>query len=292
MSNPDGRQLTTQEWIVGAILVAYLMVTGLGAVALVIGNFPSERAPATSATASATDSTAGQELRLLRLPPDGAFAKQGFSVTQGMILIALCAGIAGSFLHAAQSLSSYLGNRTFKISWTPWYFLRPWVGALLGLGLYLTFSAGFLGLTVTGLGSDGDIDSPYAVVALSFLGGWFSKKANDKLKEVFDTLFTTKEDEKRSNKLNNIDQPTITGFYPKPVPPGTHEIIITGQHFQEGATVLVDGAEHQAIYESAAILRLDTSSLGTVPTGSSVKIAVKNPDGLDPISAAQKLEFS
>jgi hypothetical protein len=55
---------------------------------------------------------------------------------QGLVLLALLAGILGSFMHAAQSLSAFVGNRQLRASWTLWYVLRPPIGAILGALFY------------------------------------------------------------------------------------------------------------------------------------------------------------
>jgi hypothetical protein len=115
------------------------------------------------------------------------------SSDQGLILLVTLTGVAGSFLHAAQSLSSYVGNASFKASCTVLYFLRPWIGGILGLAIYFTFRAGLI--------AGASAVNPYGVVALGLLGGWFSKTTTDKLQEVFETLFKTEEDSKRKDKL-------------------------------------------------------------------------------------------
>ena len=43
--------------------------------------------------------------------------------------------------------------------------------------------------------------SPFGIAGLSGLVGMFSKQAIDKLREVFETLFKTTEDDKRKDKL-------------------------------------------------------------------------------------------
>ena len=117
----------------------------------------------------------------------------GLSNDQGFMLIALFSGICGSFLHAAQSLSSYLGNQKFIASWAVWFLVRPIIGGILALAIFLTLKAGLLGTI--------DAVNPYGVTAISLLGGWFSKTTTDKLQEVFEVLFKTNADSQRVNKL-------------------------------------------------------------------------------------------
>lgn len=174
---------TKPDFWLAILLVVYLFFIGLGAALIIIVNFPIEALPEKTIVFSEIEES---KLRMF------SFGKLG-SADRGLLLLAFFAGIAGSFLHAAQSLSSYIGNAEFKASWTTWYFLRPWIGGILGFAIYFALRAGLIA-GVTGV-------NPYGVVALGLMGGWFSKTTTDKLQEVFDTLFKTDEDKKRKNKL-------------------------------------------------------------------------------------------
>jgi hypothetical protein len=118
------------EFWLAIILVIYLLAVGVGSAAVVIINFPTEN----GGNITFADDGEGKIIFI----PFGTLR----SSDQGLALFALLAGIAGSFLHAAQSLSSYIGNKTFKASWTTWYFLRPWIGGILGITLYFAIRAG------------------------------------------------------------------------------------------------------------------------------------------------------
>jgi hypothetical protein len=163
------------------LLLVYLLVVGAGASVGLIANFP-------TVTDGVICFPHGEE---------GAFKffRIGTSLPseQGLILLAILAGIVGSFLSAAQSLSSYVGNGTFVSSWTIWYVLRPWIGGILGLSIYFAFRAGLV--------AGASAVNPHGVVALGILGGWFSKTTTDKLKEVFETMFKTDADKERGDKL-------------------------------------------------------------------------------------------
>lgn len=117
----------------------------------------------------------------------------GLNSDQGLMLIAMLSGVAGSFISAAQSLSAYIGNDSFKRSWAMWYLLRPWIGGVLGLAIFFSFRAGLV--------SSVEAVSPYGVAAIGLLGGWFSKSATDKLEEVFDVLFATDADDNREDPV-------------------------------------------------------------------------------------------
>ena len=90
----------------GIFLMLYLWTMGLVASGLLVINFPTEAADG-----------------VLRLP---VIVKTGdenqpwiwpiwrvSTVEQGLLSLAMLAGIAGSLIHAAQSLASYVGNGSF-----------------------------------------------------------------------------------------------------------------------------------------------------------------------------------
>jgi hypothetical protein len=172
--------IANETWV-GALLVIYLAFVGIGAAVLVVSNFPVEQGNTIVFPHAEGDRPMFYPFGGLKSP------------AQGMLMIAFLVGVIGSFLHAAQSLGSYIGNKTFKSSWAIWYLLRPWIGGVLGLSIYFTLRAGLVG-------GSGDVN-PYGTAAFGLLGGWFSKTTTDKLQEVFQTLFKTDEDDKRKDKL-------------------------------------------------------------------------------------------
>jgi hypothetical protein len=252
-----------QRWtrVLATLLVFYLLVVAGGGVFYLIYNFPSK--------------------------PNGEwkFPHGPESSDRGMLLLAAVAGATGSFIHGAQSLSSYLGNREFKPSWAAWYFLRPWVGGVLALAIYFVIRAGLVAGT-------GLID-PHSVVALGLLGGWFSKTTTDKLQEVFETLFKTDEDKKRKDKLTPIAKPIIESIEPSRVPPGHDQLIIKGKNFQKEARVNVGDTKLIPTFESSERLSVSLSDLPQRPTpGSKVTVQVENPKGPNPLSDGKEIEFA
>jgi hypothetical protein len=200
-----------------------------------------------------------------------------------LICLAFLAGIAGSFIHAGQSYSSYLGNRTFKASWTAWYLLRPWIGGVLGLSLFFAVRAGF----VTGQ----DAVNPYAVVALGLLGGWFSKTTSDKLQEVFETLFKTNADRERADKLDG-GLPVLERIEPATLAAGQNDITLHGKNFLDGAKLRIGGAELPTQFVSSSQLKASLAALAPRPAaGTSVQVQVLNPDGAERVSTGQQLTF-
>jgi hypothetical protein len=133
--------------------------------------------------------------------PDATISLLGFvdftmdPELQLIIVVMVSAGI-GSYVHAATSFATYVGNRQLLQSWMWWYLLRGFIGVGLALIFYFALRGGLL---TTGAGAE-DVNS-FGVAALAGLAGMFSKQATDKLREVFEVLFQTQGDEERADKL-------------------------------------------------------------------------------------------
>ena len=133
-----------------------------------------------------------------------------------LILLVLLGGALGSYVHAATSFADYVGNRVIILSWAWWYILRPFIGMILALIFYVVIRGGLLST-----GGDTQSINEFGIIAVAVLAGLFTKQATDKLREVFDTLFRTKEeviredsleeefegkDSKEADKANNEDK--------------------------------------------------------------------------------------
>lgn len=117
-----------------------------------------------------------------------------------LLLLVMAMGALGSYIHAATSFVSYVGNRSFVRSWTWWYVLRPFIGVALAVIFYFVVRGGFLSA-----GADASDTSPYGFAALAGLVGMFSKQATDKLEELFSDLLVTRNsggDHTRGDKLS------------------------------------------------------------------------------------------
>lgn len=117
-----------------------------------------------------------------------------------LLLLVLITGTLGSYIHAATSFSTYIGNRDFKPSWYWWYWLRLPIGAVVALTSYLLIKGSIL-VMQTGTVSL----RPFCVMGFAALAGMFSKQAVDKLRELFDILFRNVIDETRGDKLKATD---------------------------------------------------------------------------------------
>jgi hypothetical protein len=250
-------------------LVTYLFVVGATAALVVALNFPEEIDGKVQFAAALQPSLLFPSLELR-------------SAEQGLVLLAFLAGVAGSFLHTAQSLSSYLGNGRFRASWTTWYVLRPWIGGILGFCLYFVFRAGLI--------AGASAVNPFGVVAIGVLGGWFSKTTTDKLQEVFETLFHTEADRERAHKLEAPQQPSIEEIQPSPVSVATGELTILGRHFGQGACAVIGGEAVPAEVESSTRIVVDLAALPRRPAGEML-VAVRNADGSRPLSNPVSVKF-
>jgi hypothetical protein len=106
-------------------------------------------------------------------------------------LIASAGGIGG-LLHLVTSLGNFVGTRQLLRSWLLFYYLRPWVGAGLGIVFYFVLRTGVLNPAGA---ANTQTFNVYGLLAMSALAGMFSRQAMDKLAEVFEVLFQkTKED--------------------------------------------------------------------------------------------------
>jgi len=116
-----------------------------------------------------------------------------------LLLLVIVAAALGSYVHASTSFVSYVGNKSLAMSWAWWYILRPFIGMSLALIFYFVIRGGLLST-----GTNADEISFYGIAAVAGLVGMFSKQATDKLEELFNTLFKTKEgggDDARKDKL-------------------------------------------------------------------------------------------
>src|SRR5262245_11498759 len=100
-----------------------------------------------------------------------------------LLLLAICAGALGSFVHTATSFADFVGNRQLVKSWLWWYLLRPFIGSFLAATLYVAIRAGLM----PAQGASGM--NAFGVATVSALSGMFAKQATDKLREVFENLF-------------------------------------------------------------------------------------------------------
>jgi hypothetical protein len=103
------------------------------------------------------------------------------------VLVSLIGGALGGALHAVASLTRHMADGDFGAEWTMWYLTNPLVGASLATAFLFVLQAGLggqLAPTTGGL---------YGIAAVATLTGLFSRHALDKLKEIFNVAFASKD---------------------------------------------------------------------------------------------------
>jgi IPT/TIG domain len=157
-----------------------------------------------------------------------------------LFLTVIAAGAVGSLIHTLTSFSDFVGNRKLGGSWIWWFILRTPVGIALALLFYLVTRSGFI--TVPSNSTNPDTTNPYGIAAISALAGMFSKQATDKLREVFDTLFHTREPVDRADPLKRVI-PVISGTTPAKLKVGGRDLTVMGREFQPDCKVLINGSQ-------------------------------------------------
>jgi hypothetical protein len=199
-----------------------------------------------------------------------------------LLLLVLCAGALGSYLHALKSLADFIGNRTLTASWFSFYVTRPFIGMTLAFIFYAVLRGGFL----TGTPADVRVVNPFGAVAVAALVGMFADKATQKLAEIFETLFKT--DDKRTEKLGD---PVIDRLDPNEIkaatnPPGDLKII--GDRLSKITTVRLNGQPRQP--KSVADKEVIVTLLATdIATAGEIKVTVVTPDGSNSPAATLKI---
>jgi len=300
MTTDLGRRYGMRAWI----LSSYLLLTAIVSMVALIQVFPQTEQTAFRADRSVvevdiaqpTNPAASSEAPASASKPEwkvldelifGKISILGFEFEpeknsgQGLLILAILAGILGSFMHAAQSLTSYVGNKTFEPSWVMWYILRAPIGAVLGAFLYFVIRAGLLTTNT-------DVVSPYGVVAIAGLGGWFSKQATDKLAEIFDQLFSSSSDANRKDKLKP-DKLAVKTVTVSPDSAGGWNLALAGTGFENGLVVILGSVELPAVVVSAEAATVavpkDTFTVGAEPKTLTVKVGEKT-------SEPAKVDFS
>ncbi|HEX6370995.1 MAG TPA: IPT/TIG domain-containing protein [Longimicrobium sp.] len=194
-------------------------------------------------------------------------------LSQGELLLAvMLAGGIGSYIHGVNSFVTYVGNRSFVNSWMPWYVLRPFMGIGMAVIFYVVVRGGVLVMS----GGSGEVD-PYAMMTVAALAGMFSKQASDKLAEVFDTLFRSRADDERGDKLERPEL-KLDSITPAQVTAGAVDTVVTatGAGFAKDAVVKFDNADRTATFKSATELSFTLTAADLAAPGEHT-VAVFNP---------------
>jgi hypothetical protein len=199
-----------------------------------------------------------------------------------LLLLVVVTGALGSYVHAATSFATFVGNRKFTITWMWWYLLRLFIGVVLALLFYLAVRGGVLSAQA----QSGAVN-PYGIAALAALVGLFSKQATDKLREVFESLFRTQQgygDDERADKIESA-VPILLAIQPQQVPKGqAAQLRLDGRGFTRHSTVEIARVVHPSsrimaewdiIAETQIVVRIDAHF---IDAPGQLSITVVNPE--------------
>lgn len=147
-----------------------------------------------------------------------------------LLLLVAAGGFLGNMIHIATSFTTFVGAGKFQRSWVLWYWVRPFTASALALALYFAFGA-------TRDPANADIDR---ILTLAILAGLFTDIATQKLKEVFEVLFSPKD-----NRPNKLTDPVvkITAITPEELAKeGENTIVLKGTNLKsQKLTIKIDG---------------------------------------------------
>ena len=162
-----------------------------------------------------------------------------YDVARFLLLLAIM-GALGGLIHGISSFTTYVGNREFLASWVWWYIFKPFLAALVALVVFLVFRAGF-GVGSFSLGAADCLKAS----AFAALIGLFAEQATIKLKDIFETLFTPRNDPRRDEAGKVKPKgPTLSSLTPNSVTEGesVQSLTLRGADFAPGCEVKIGGS--------------------------------------------------
>jgi hypothetical protein len=174
------------------------------------------------------------------------------SLETRLFVIVAVAGALGALIHSLRSLYWYVGNRALRRSWLLMYAALPFVGAVLGLVVYLVLRGGL----TSSVAQSADIN-PYGMAAVAALVGMFSQETSEKLRMVFATLLAPAE-AGRDQAL----PPRVVAVIPTEGPAGT-VVTIQGTGLASALMVAFGRGETQAEIVSTNEIRARVPADGT-----------------------------
>ncbi|AYL95776.1 hypothetical protein [Mucilaginibacter celer] len=142
-----------------------------------------------------------------------------------ILILVAAAGFLGNMIHIATSFTTFIGAGQFKSNWLLWYFVKPFTAAALAMVMYFVFRAGFL--SSADPGSNLNI---YGVMSIATFVGLFTDVATEKLKEVFKTMFNTRDD--RPDKIKPDIKVLATSVSPEKINITTlNDFVVSGENF-------------------------------------------------------------
>jgi nitrogen regulatory protein PII len=118
--------------------------------------------------------------------------------------------------------------------------------------------------------------NPYGVAAFAALAGMFSRQATDKLREVFETVFTAQKPVPRSEPLKG--KPATITVEPAELSQGFPQVLtVTGSGFDKDIKATIEGKPREVQWISDKQLKI-TAVDDDVATVGKVELVLKNPN--------------
>jgi hypothetical protein len=226
-------------------------------------------------TTTASDTNKASQIKKNPLPQKTAKKPATEAPTKGhinlniiLLMLVAAGGFLGNMIHIATSFTTFVGAGKFQRSWVLWYWVRPFTASALALALYFAFGA-------TSDPANVDLDR---ILTLAILSGLFTDIATQKLKEVFDVLFSPKDN--RPNKLTDPVAKIATITPEELAKEGENTIVLKGTNLKsQKLTIKIDG---KAITETK-IADKEISFKYTIPAEAKSKtelvLEITDPEG-------------
>ena len=194
-----------------------------------------------------------------------------------LILVGL-GGFLGNMVHIATSFTTFIGAGKFRRSWTLWYFIKPFTAAALAIGLYFVFRGGFMNMS-----DGGSSINLYGLMTISIFTGLFTDKATEKLKEVFEVLFRS-----RDVRPDALEEPyRVTGVNLSVIEKGKeNQLVLAGEHLDKFKPVITINDETIAITSiTENSIAFNYSIPSTLNDINSLRLAVRDEKGKELFAA-------
>ena len=116
----------------------------------------------------------------------GILDGKSFDIDTHFIFLVFLAGSLGALIHGLAKLSQNARDGLVKQRDALCYLSRPFLGAALAIAVYMVFRGGLL--TTSNI----EILNPYGIAALSIITGLSTKQVTQKLKDLLESVFPTK----------------------------------------------------------------------------------------------------
>ncbi len=131
---------------------------------------------------------------------DGSWLGVSIAKDQALLILVAVGGAIGSIVYCLRSATWYLGNREFRRSWAPWYIAQPFIGAALGMMVYVVVRAGFI------QPSSNDAVNLFGFLAIAAIVGLYTEQALSQLKLVAETVLRPAPKGENATKHERLDE--------------------------------------------------------------------------------------